>query len=130
MNRAEAVFQFYNAVEAQKYSNNSRVQSIQAEMTYRCLELLNLSADPFLSLATIPCNFANSLSSSPPSTEDDEMPRPSYLLDIGAGSGLSGEILTEEGHEWVGMDISGGMLGQSGTTFSTPYLVAGLIVAC
>ena len=41
------------------------------------------------------------------------MPRPSYLLDIGAGSGLSGEILTEEGHEWVGMDISGGMLGQS-----------------
>ena len=39
------------------------------------------------------------------------MPRPSYLLDIGAGSGLSGEILTEEGHEWVGVDVSGGMLG-------------------
>jgi len=40
------------------------------------------------------------------------MARPSYLLDIGAGSGLSGEILTEEGHEWVGMDVSGGMLGK------------------
>lgn len=41
------------------------------------------------------------------------MPRPSYLLDIGAGSGLSGEILTEEGHEWIGVDVSGGMLGRS-----------------
>lgn len=79
---------FYNANEAQKYSNNTRIQSIQAEMTYRCLELLDL----------------------PPSEEDQEMSKPSYLLDIGAGSGLSGEILTEEGHEWVGVDISGGML--------------------
>lgn len=45
------------------------------------------------------------------SVEDETMPRPSYLLDIGAGSGLSGEILTEEGHEWLGVDVSGGMLG-------------------
>lgn len=48
--------------------------------------------------------------------EDEEeevvLSRPSFLLDIGAGSGLSGEILTEEGHEWVGMDVSGGMLGK------------------
>ncbi|GAA5901655.1 uncharacterized protein JCM6883_000354 [Sporobolomyces salmoneus] len=79
---------FYNAGEAQKYTSNTRVQSIQAEMTYRCLELLDL----------------------PASSEDDELSRPSFLLDIGAGSGLSGEILTEEGHEWVGMDVSGGML--------------------
>lgn len=34
--------QFYNASEAHKYSNNSRIQNIQAEMTYRCLELLDL----------------------------------------------------------------------------------------
>jgi len=33
------------------------------------------------------------------------------LLDIGCGSGLSGETLTEEGHVWVGMDISDAMLG-------------------
>lgn len=79
---------FYNAVEAQKYTSNTRVQSIQAEMTYRCLELLAL----------------------PPGDDDPELSRPSYLLDIGAGSGLSGEILTEEGHDWVGMDVSGGML--------------------
>ncbi|GAA6020135.1 hypothetical protein JCM10207_006269 [Rhodosporidiobolus poonsookiae] len=82
---------FYDATEAAKYTNNTRVQSIQAEMTYRCLELLDL----------------------PASAMDEELPRPSFILDIGAGSGLSGEILTEEGHQWVGMDISGGMLEQA-----------------
>ncbi|KAL3634086.1 hypothetical protein CASFOL_021140 [Castilleja foliolosa] len=32
------------------------------------------------------------------------------LLDIGCGSGLSGERLTESGHHWVGLDISESML--------------------
>ncbi|KAI5478997.1 williams-Beuren syndrome critical region protein 22 [Pseudohyphozyma bogoriensis] len=82
---------FYNADEAKKYTNNSRIQNIQVEMTYRCLELLGL----------------------PPSEDDEDEPKPSFILDIGAGSGLSGEILTEEGHEWVGLDISGGMLEQA-----------------
>ena len=31
-------------------------------------------------------------------------------LDVGCGSGLSGEALTEEGHIWVGCDISAAML--------------------
>jgi 18S rRNA (guanine1575-N7)-methyltransferase len=31
-------------------------------------------------------------------------------LDIGCGSGLSGEILEENGHIWVGLDISSSML--------------------
>jgi 18S rRNA (guanine1575-N7)-methyltransferase len=31
-------------------------------------------------------------------------------LDIGCGSGLSGDVLTEHGHIWVGMDISKSML--------------------
>ncbi|POY70407.1 hypothetical protein BMF94_6582 [Rhodotorula taiwanensis] len=91
---------FYNAGEAAKYTNNTRVQSIQAEMTYRCLELLDLPA-------------ADSAMDQDDDDGDDEehvRARPSYLLDIGAGSGLSGEILTEEGHQWVGMDVSGGML--------------------
>ena len=35
---------------------------------------------------------------------------PALVLDIGCGSGLSGEILTEMGHEWVGFDISPSML--------------------
>jgi len=34
----------------------------------------------------------------------------SYVLDIGCGSGLSGECLTEAGHVWVGCDISKDML--------------------
>jgi 18S rRNA (guanine1575-N7)-methyltransferase len=51
-------------------------------MTYRALELLNL----------------------PPE-------EPAFLLDIGCGSGLSGEILDEEGYTWVGVDIAPSMLG-------------------
>ncbi|KAK4048072.1 18S rRNA (guanine1575-N7)-methyltransferase [Microbotryomycetes sp. JL221] len=65
-------------------------------MTYRCLELLNLPSTP--------------LGQGVDDEEDEDVALPSFLLDIGAGSGLSGEILTEEGHEWVGMDVSGGML--------------------
>jgi 18S rRNA (guanine1575-N7)-methyltransferase len=41
---------------------------------------------------------------------------PAFILDVGCGSGLSGEILTEEGHLWVGMDIAPSMLG-------IPYLI-------
>lgn len=36
---------------------------------------------------------------------------PCYILDVGCGSGLSGEVLTELGHTWVGADISEAMLG-------------------
>ncbi|SGY69693.1 BQ5605_C004g03050 [Microbotryum silenes-dioicae] len=85
---------FYNPLEAQKYTSNSRVQSIQAEMTYRCLELLDLPTEEHFD----------------EEGEPSSVPKQAYLLDIGAGSGLSGEILTEEGHHWVGMDVSGGML--------------------
>jgi 18S rRNA (guanine1575-N7)-methyltransferase len=52
-------------------------------MTYRALELLNLPPD-----------------------------EPAFLLDIGCGSGLSGEILDEQGYIWAGMDIAPSMLGE------------------
>ena len=52
-------------------------------MTYRALELLNLPPD-----------------------------EPAFLLDIGCGSGLSGEILDEEGYIWAGVDIAPSMLGE------------------
>ena len=35
---------------------------------------------------------------------------PSFVLDLGCGSGLSGEILSQSGHIWVGMDIAPSML--------------------
>ncbi|KAI0256960.1 williams-Beuren syndrome critical region protein 22 [Lactifluus subvellereus] len=72
---------YYGDTEAAKYTNNTRIQQIQADMTYRALELLNL----------------------PPG-------EPSFLLDIGCGSGLSGEILDEEGYVWAGVDIAPSML--------------------
>lgn len=73
---------YYGDVEATKYTQNSRIQNIQTEMTYRALELLNLP----------------------------ESSTPSFLLDIGCGSGLSGEILEEAGHLWVGCDVAPSML--------------------
>ncbi|KIK57670.1 hypothetical protein GYMLUDRAFT_45832 [Collybiopsis luxurians FD-317 M1] len=72
---------YYGDTEAKKYTKNTRNQQIQASMTYRALELLNLPPD-----------------------------EPAFLLDIGCGSGLSGEILDEEGYIWAGVDIAPSML--------------------
>lgn len=60
---------------------SSHIISIQNEMSERALELLALPEG-----------------------------KQCLLLDIGCGSGLSGEVLTENGHQWVGMDISENML--------------------
>ena len=70
---------FYNDTESAKYTTSSRIRQIQASMTDRALELLNLD-------------------------------QPSLILDVGCGSGLSGEILSQNGHTWIGMDISPSML--------------------
>ncbi|KAL9607996.1 MAG: hypothetical protein Q9167_007143 [Letrouitia subvulpina] len=77
---------YYDDNEARKYTTSSRIQTVQAEMAHRALELLDLDV-------------------------------PSLILDIGCGSGLSGEIISSiepvDGgpHTWVGMDISASMLG-------------------
>jgi len=72
---------FYNDVEASKYLHNSRMIEIQATMAERALEMLCLP-------------------------EDQEC----LLLDVGCGTGLSGEVLEEAGHQWIGTDISRDML--------------------
>lgn len=72
---------YYDADESRKYDSSSRMNNIQTEITQRVLEMLDL-----------------------PKTH------PSLILDIGCGSGLSGEVLTEEGHYWIGCDISKSML--------------------
>lgn len=59
------------------------MMEIQERMTERALELLALPED-----------------------------QPHFLLDLGCGSGLSGETITEHGHYWVGCDISSAMLGE------------------
>ncbi|KAG2434446.1 hypothetical protein HYH02_012276 [Chlamydomonas schloesseri] len=73
---------FYNEDEARKYTTNSRMISIQSTLTERALELLALPQDGL----------------------------PRLLLDLGCGSGLSGEALSEAGQVWVGLDISAAML--------------------
>ncbi|XP_063973396.1 probable 18S rRNA (guanine-N(7))-methyltransferase [Diachasmimorpha longicaudata] len=72
---------FYNEEEARKYTHSSRMMDIQAQMCERSLELLLLPED-----------------------------QSCFLLDIGCGSGLSGTVLDEQGHIWVGLDISQAML--------------------
>lgn len=73
---------FYDDAEARKYTSSSRIIEIQAKLSERALELLALP--------------------------DDGVPR--LLIDIGCGSGLSGETLSENGHQWIGLDISQSML--------------------
>lgn len=36
--------------------------------------------------------------------------KPALLLDLGCGSGLSGEVIDDHGHMWIGLDISESML--------------------
>eukprot|EP00762_Andalucia_godoyi_P008603 ANDGO_04604.mRNA.1 putative 18S rRNA (guanine-N(7))-methyltransferase len=71
---------FYNVDEAAKYAMNSRMIYIQSVMAERALQLLNLKDENAL------------------------------ILDIGCGSGLSGEVLSNKGLAWIGTDISSSML--------------------
>ena len=72
---------FYDEKEAKKYLHSSRMIEVQTNMAERALEMLDLPEG---------C--------------------PSHLLDIGCGTCLSGEVLEEAGHQWVGLDISRDML--------------------
>jgi len=56
---------------------------VQREITERAIELLRL----------------------PPSSD-----KASLVLDVGCGSGLSGKVLEEQGHVWIGCDVSRDML--------------------
>jgi len=67
-----------------KYALNSRMIEIQRELATRALEILAIPRG-----------------------------QQRLLLDVGAGTGISGSILSETGHMWVGTDISMGMLNVS-----------------
>lgn len=72
---------FYNEKEARKYDSSSRMVGVQREITERAIELLRLDSS-----------------------------QPALVLDVGCGSGLSGQVLEENGHVWVGCDVSRDML--------------------
>eukprot|EP00568_Trieres_chinensis_P001787 CAMPEP_0183305524 /NCGR_PEP_ID=MMETSP0160_2-20130417/10232_1 /TAXON_ID=2839 ORGANISM="Odontella Sinensis, Strain Grunow 1884" /NCGR_SAMPLE_ID=MMETSP0160_2 /ASSEMBLY_ACC=CAM_ASM_000250 /LENGTH=291 /DNA_ID=CAMNT_0025468727 /DNA_START=63 /DNA_END=935 /DNA_ORIENTATION=- len=72
---------FYDAKEARKYDSSSRMIGVQREITERAIELLRLPDD-----------------------------RPCFVLDVGCGSGLSGKVLEEKGHIWLGCDVSRDMI--------------------
>ncbi|CAG2119965.1 unnamed protein product, partial [Medioppia subpectinata] len=72
---------FYSETEAIKYTTNSRMIAIQAQMSERAIELMALPED-----------------------------EPKLILDLGCGSGLSGQVLEDMGHTWIGLDISRAML--------------------
>jgi len=72
---------FYDATEAGKYLHSTRMIDVQSQMAERAVEMLCLPEG-----------------------------RPCMILDIGCGTGLSGETLEEDGHQWVGIDISRDML--------------------
>lgn len=63
------------------FLSSSRIIKIQVEMCERAIELLALPED-----------------------------QTCFILDIGCGSGLSGEAIEEAGHLWLGIDISPAML--------------------
>jgi len=72
---------FYNEEEAHKYTINTRMIVIQTQLARRALEILAIPRG-----------------------------KSKLLLDIGAGSGISGNVLGQYGHMWVGCDISKAML--------------------
>jgi 18S rRNA (guanine1575-N7)-methyltransferase len=72
---------FYGDDEAKKYTMNTRIMNIQTDMTERALQILAIPEG-----------------------------KKSLILDIGCGSGISGQVLEEHGHDWVGVDIAPSML--------------------
>lgn len=86
---------FYDQEEVESYAQNSRMIKTQQELAERALELLSL-------------------------------PQPSghLLLDLGCGCGISGSVLSEHGHAWVGLDVSRPML-EKGLDYADGDLVQG-----
>lgn len=74
----------YSSTGAAKYAASSRMTQVQTTLAERCLELLALPDD-----------------------------QPALLLDIGTGTGLSGDVLTKANHHWIGTDISLAMLEEA-----------------
>ncbi|KAL7746241.1 18S rRNA (guanine1575-N7)-methyltransferase [Sorochytrium milnesiophthora] len=97
---------FYGDTEARKYTQNTHIADVQARLSHRALELLALPA------AEPAAQRDNDMEEDGDEVQEvaEESGKPAFLLDIGCGSGLSGEVIEEYGHYWVGVDIAPSML--------------------
>ncbi|KAA6429391.1 MAG: hypothetical protein FRX49_00785 [Trebouxia sp. A1-2] len=84
---------FYDSREALRYSTCHQTSQLQEELTVAALQLLDLTAAP------------------------------QFLLDLGCGSGMSGAVLTKNGHAWIGCDISSDMLALAQGTTTSPSML-------
>lgn len=92
---------------------SSRMIEVQVGMAQRAIELLALPEDTpsyILDVGYAPTNLMMS-----------SQVILNYFVFGRCGSGLSGEALSEEGHYWVGVDISRSMLGQQKFLFYYCY---------
>lgn len=126
---------FYDEKEARKYTQGSRITKIQSEMTQRCLELIGIPFNREVSEAEEEDEIdpenpeesesGESAEEEEPEEEDAEVEMeeeddaeylkpivdaPMTILDLGCGSGLSGQMVSEWGHLFWGIDISPAML--------------------
>lgn len=74
----------YSSAGAAKYSTSSRMETIQTQLSERCMELLALQSD-----------------------------ERALILDIGCGTGYSTEVVTRAGHMCVGTDLARAMLEEA-----------------
>ena len=98
-----------------KYSSfSTHIIDIQTKLSERAIELLNLPDEEsclVLDIGSVHSSFSI-----------DRTPVFSMtMMMFRCGSGLSGEVLTDLGHQWVGLDISSAMLGSSS---SSPFQIA------
>lgn len=112
---------YYDAAEARKYTTNSRMIDIQVRSRRWGGRPMHGGGAAVVSASFFVCWFG-ARPSAPPSPQatlteralellalpDDGRPR--LLLDLGCGSGLSGDTIAEAGHTWVGLDVSPAML--------------------
>lgn len=75
--------ELYSTNAAYRYARSSRLSNVQTELAERCVQLLTLPDGP------------------------------SYLLDIGCGTGFSASVLNAAGHVVVGTDLSRPMLEEA-----------------
>lgn len=109
---------FYGVDEAAKYTRGSRVSDVQKRITTRALELLNLPSDgvPRCSRDGAGCRGWRDGTArwwgrgEPFWSLNSRVYIFRLILDLGCGSGLSGDAITAAGHKWVGLDISQAML--------------------